>query len=175
LFTQAQTEGLSGKSESDRLTFVALAEHATVVGSTNPCGLFAALLRRQCWHFVTDSDEDAAHARLKHYFYGTPARGAPPPRDLGQPELSPDAAIVRYLQTQLARAGFAGDVFGLVQRNDASWTRERWDQAVCELEQARRAWHQANALNRLGDLTDLGEAFGSREDSAAEGDRLASV
>jgi hypothetical protein len=82
---------------------------------------------------------------------------------------------VRYLQTQLARAGFAGDVFGLVQRNDASWTRERWDQAVCELEQARRAWHQANALSRLGDLTDLGEAFGSREDSAAEGDRLASV
>src|SRR5262250_2034049 len=28
------------RSDSDRLTFLALAEHATVVGSQNPCGLF---------------------------------------------------------------------------------------------------------------------------------------
>src|SRR5439155_9077809 len=67
LFTQAQTQGLIGKSDSDRLTFCALAEHAKVVGSANPCGLFAALVRRQHWHFVTDSDEDVAQARLKTY------------------------------------------------------------------------------------------------------------
>ena len=102
-----------------------------MVGSTNPCGLFAALLHRQCWHFVTDSDEDAAQTRLKHYLYGTSARAAPPPPS-ACPTLSRDAAIVRYVKTHLARAGWQGDVFGLVSREDASWTRERWENAVRE-------------------------------------------
>src|SRR5215470_3049813 len=79
LFAQAQTQDLIGKSDSDRLTFLALAEHAKVMGSANPCGLFAALVRRQQWHFVTDSDEDVAQARLKAYLYGLTARAAPPP------------------------------------------------------------------------------------------------
>src|SRR5499433_2227655 len=148
LFAQAQTHGLIGTSDSERLTFLGLAEHAKVVGVANPCGLFAALVRRQCWHFVTDSDEDAAYQRLKAHLYGADhqTRGSPQPHALAQAELSKDAAIVRYLQTQLARAGFEGDVFGLVSRDDASWTRERWDQAVHELEQARYAWQQGNAL-----------------------------
>jgi hypothetical protein len=169
LFEQAQTQGLIGKSESDRLTFVALAEHATVVGSTNPCGLFAALLHRQCWHFVTDSDEDAAQARLKHYLYGLSARAAPPPPS-ACPALSRDATIVRYVQTHLARAGWQGDVFGLVSREDVSWTRERWENAVHELEQAQRAWQQANVLNRLGDLTGLGEPLDALGAGVAAGD-----
>ena len=175
LFEQAQMHGLIGNSESERLTFLGLAEHARVVGSHNPCGLFVALLRHQCWHFVTDSDEDAAHQRFKAHLYGRDqqTRGTPPPRDLTQPELSKDAAIVRYLQTQLARAGFDGDVFGLVSRDDASWTRERWDNAVHELDQARQAWQQANVLNRLGDLTDLGEPLGSLGVSVAAGDSMA--
>jgi hypothetical protein len=163
LFAQAQTHGLIGTSDSERLTFLGLAEHARVVGSANPCGLFAELVRRQCWHFVTDSDEDAAHQRFKAYLYGTEhqTRGSPQPHALAQPALSKDAAIVRYLQTHLARAGFDGDVFGLVSRDDASWTRERWENAVGELDQARRVWHQGNMLNRLSDLTDLGEPLGS--------------
>src|SRR5262249_46183961 len=162
LFAQAQTHGLIGKSDSERLTFLGLAEHARVVGSANPCGLFAELVRRQCWHFVTDSDEDAAQQRLKAHLYGADpqTRDSPQPHDLTQPALSKDAAIVRYLQTQLVRAGFAGDMFGLVSRDDASWTRERWDNAVCELDQARRVWHQGNMLNRLSDHTDLGERLG---------------
>src|SRR5467141_3434363 len=51
LFEQAQAHGLIGKSDSERLTFLGLAEHAKMVGSANPCGLFAALVHRQCWHF----------------------------------------------------------------------------------------------------------------------------
>ena len=124
LFEQAQAHGLIGKSDSERLTFLGLAEHAKMVGSANPCGLFAALVRRQCWHFITDSDEDAAQQRLKTHLYGAASqtRGAPPPYDLAQAELSKDAAIVRYVQTQLARAGFEGDagLFRSVERRRRS-------------------------------------------------------
>ena len=70
LFEQAQRHGLIGPSDSARLTFLATAEHAWVIGSTNPCGLFAALIRRQRWHYVTESDEDAASLRLKQHLYG---------------------------------------------------------------------------------------------------------
>ena len=65
LFAQAHTQGLIGKSDSERLTFLALAEHAKVVGSQNPCGLFAALVQRQHWHFVTDSDEEIGRASCR--------------------------------------------------------------------------------------------------------------
>ena len=158
LFAHAQTQGLIGKSDSDRLTFLALAEHAKVVGSQNPCGLFAALVQRQHWHFVTDSDEDVAQVRLKTYLYGPAARAATPPATVHS-EFSPDAAIVRYVRTQLARAGWHGDAFDLLSRGDATWTRERWECAAAELVQAQAAWQQTNTLNRLGDLTEVGDAL----------------
>jgi hypothetical protein len=127
------------------------------------------LVRRQCWHFVTDSDEDAAQQRLKTHLYraAPQTRGSPQPQDLAQLALSKDAAIVRYLQTQLARAGFAGDVFGLVSRDDASWTRERWDQAVYELELARSAWQQGNTLNRLGGLIEPETSIGGHNSTTS--------
>jgi len=175
LFEQAHTQELLGKSDSERLTFLGLAEHAKVVGSHNPCGLFAELIRRQCWHFVTESDEDAAYKRLKLHLYGQSdqKRPTPPPALIEPPELSKDAFIVRELQRELERRGFRGDVFAWLHWEDALWTRERWDTAVLELEQAKRAWQQANALNRLGDLTGVGEVFGHLGISAAEGDSMA--
>jgi hypothetical protein len=159
LFEQAQRDGLIGKSDVARLTFVSLAEHARVVGAQNPCGLFAELLRRGRWHFITESDEAVAHQRLKAHLYGRSRQGPclPQPQAL-QPELSKDAAIVRYLQTHLARAGLQVDVFALVHREEPSWTRERWDAAVLELAQAKRTWQRANDLNRLGSLSAL-EAY----------------
>jgi hypothetical protein len=172
LFAQAQTQGLIGKSDSERLTFLALAEHAKVVGSQNPCGLFAALVQRQHWHFVTDSDEDVAQARLKTYLYGPAARAAPPPA-IAPPELSPDAAIVRYVRTQLARAGWQGDAFGLVSHGDPTWTRERWEHATAELAQAQAAWQHANTRNRVGDLMGVWDALDLLGVSAAEADSLA--
>lgn len=172
LYKEAHHQHLLGRSDSDRLTFVALAEHATVVGRTNPCGLFAALLRRQAWHFVTDSDEDAAHARLTHYFYGTPSRAAPE-RAAVVAELSRDATIVRYVQTQLARTGWQGDAFALVSREDTTWTRARWDTAVGELAAAQRVWHQAHTLHRLGELPSVPETREACGVDMALGDRCA--
>ena len=87
---------------------------------------------------MTDSDEDAAHARLKHYLYGTPIR-AEPSSASAPLDLSQDAAIVRYVHTQLARAG----------------------------------WQPANALNRVGEFTDVGDALDSLGVCTAEEDSLA--
>jgi hypothetical protein len=123
------------------------------------------LVRRQQWHFVTDSDEDVAQARLKTYLYGPAARAAPP-------DLSPDATIVRYIRTQLARAGWQGDAFGLVSGGDPTWTRARWECAAAELAQAQAAWQQANTLNRVGHLMDVGDALDLLSVSAAEEDSL---
>jgi hypothetical protein len=171
LFAQAQGQGLIGKSDSDRLTFLALAEHAKIVGSQNPCGLFAALVQRQHWHFVTDSDEDVAQARLKTYLYGPTARAAPPPAT-ALAELSRDAAIVRYVRTQLARAGWQGDAFGLLSHGDPTWTRERWEIATTELAHAQAAWQHANSLNHLGSFADVRDALDLVGVSAAEEDSL---
>jgi hypothetical protein len=173
LFEQAHTRGLIGKSDSERLTFLSLAEHARVVGSHNPCGLFAELIRRKCWHFITESDEDAAYKRLKLHLYGQSDQKRPPPPPAIEPaELSKDAFIVRELQRELERRSFRGDVFAWLHQEDASWTRERWDIAVLELEQAKRAWQQVNALNRLSVLTGGGDGFHFSGATAADGDAM---
>ena len=171
LFEQAQTERLIGKSDSERLIFLATAHHARVIGTTNPCGLLAALIRRKLWHYVTASDQDAASTRLKQYLYRQPPqqRRAPQHTTTESPELSQDAAIVRHVHTELARAGFHGEVFALVSRQDASWTRERWDNAVRELAQARRAWQRANDLNRVGSIPVLEECLASVVSSTEDG------
>jgi len=151
LFAQAQRQGLIDGSDSARLTFVAMAEHARGLGTANPCGLFAALVRRQCWHYVTDRDEDAASVRLKQYWYGSEEPRLPtcPPRAAAPPPLSKDAFMVRELQRELARAGFQGEAFGWVHRAYPEWTRARWDAAVTELTAAQLGWQRANASTCL--------------------------
>ena len=121
---------------------------------------------------MTDSDEEVAQARLKTYLYGPAARAAPPPT-VTPPALSPDAAIVRYVRTQLARTGWHGDAFGLVNREDPTWTRERWERAAAELAQVEAAWQHANALNRVGNLTGVGDARDSLGVFTAEEDSMA--
>ena len=175
LFEQAQRQGLIGTSDRARLTFLATAEHACVIGSSNPCGLFAALIRRQLWHYVTDRDEDAASARLKQHWYGRegPRRPAPPPIPTEPPALSKDAFMVRELYRELARAGFQGDAFGWVHRAYPEWTRARWDHAVAELATAQQGWQRATALNRLDDLTGIEDGLGSLVVTTADGDGTA--
>jgi hypothetical protein len=174
LFEQAQLQGLIGKSDSERLTFLATAEHACIIGSTNPCGLFASLICRQLWHHVTDSDEDAASARLKQHWYGRegPRRPAPPSISTEPPVLSKDAFIVRELHREFTRAGFQGDAFGVVHREYPEWTRARWDHALAELATVQQVWQRANALNRLGDLTGVGDYLGCLVAPTADGDEI---
>jgi hypothetical protein len=137
LHRQAVTKGLVGPSEADRLKFCAAAEHARAVGTINPGGLFARLVRRGWWHFATQTDEDAASRRLKRHLFGDPGgivvHAAVKPRPA---PLSADSVVVREVRAAVARAGGRADPFPLVRAKDPSWTRERWDRASAELEEA---------------------------------------
>jgi len=66
LHRQAVAASMISRSECDRLRFFSAAEHAKAVGSRNPCGLFATVVRDGLWRFITYADERVAHARLKH-------------------------------------------------------------------------------------------------------------
>jgi hypothetical protein len=136
LYDQAVAEGLVTESEWDRLRFVAAAEHARIIGTRNPCGLFVRLIRGDLLHFATHDDETAASARIRQNLYGS----APPDRRAEQgmvlrrePELSEDARLVQEVRAALARAGYRGDAFPLLKRQKPEFTRERWDLAVAEL------------------------------------------
>lgn len=74
LFRQAAARGFIGGSDNDQLQFVAAAIHASVIGSRNPCGLFASLIRRRLWHFATQADEDLAQERIRRHLHGTENR-----------------------------------------------------------------------------------------------------
>ncbi len=143
LYRQAVEEGLVTSSESDRLRVLAAAEHARVVGTKNPSGLFVRLLRSKLWHFMTQDDEDAASARLKRHLFGDRggARGQGPspspalrPVATGGAGLSADARLVREVIAAARQAGFKGDPYHLLRRESAEWTRERYDLATRDLE-----------------------------------------
>jgi hypothetical protein len=137
LYAQAVAAGLVASSEWGRLRFVAAAEHARVIGTTNPCGLFATLVRGGTLHFATEGDETAASVRIRRHLHG-PARPGRPIAEQGEvfrpmPELSADARLVQAARAAAVRAGYRGDAFPLLRREKPEWTRERWDRALEEL------------------------------------------
>ena len=159
--------GLVTSSESDRLKFLAAAEHARVIGTRNPCGLFVRLVRGKLWHYLTQDDEDAANARLKKHLFGgrkeVPVAGQRAPlvgRHAAVPSLSEDARIVQAVRAAALGAGFRGDPFILLRRESADWTRERFDRAASELETNRsgsrpsgdKSMHLSSALSSLGTI-----------------------
>jgi hypothetical protein len=135
LHAQAVARGLVGPSEADRLRFVGAAEHALALGKGNPPGLFMSLVRGRLWRYVTQEEEDRAHARLKREL-----RGEPPPRtgegpvaSWGGRVLSGDALLVREVRSALIRAGIYRDPYAAFARVSPGWTRGRWDRASSEL------------------------------------------
>ena len=140
LFGQAIALGLVTSSERDRLRFVAAAEHARVIGTTNPCGLFVRLIRNGLWPFLTRDDEDTANRRLKRHLYGKPPerKESPPFAVTETVKLSEDARLVQAIRAALARTKYQGDGFAILRRERPEWTRERWDRALAELEQTVR-------------------------------------
>jgi hypothetical protein len=137
LYMQAVSLGLAAASEWGRLRFVAVAEHARVIGTKNPCGLFVRLVRGGLWHFATGDDEEAASVRIRRHLHGEiPQRRIEkvPGGWLGR-ELSDDARVVQAVREGAAKARLKGDPFPLLKREKPEWTRERWDRALAELSQ----------------------------------------
>jgi hypothetical protein len=135
LYEQAVKLGLVKPSEHDRLRFVAAAEHARIIGTKNPCGLFVRLVRGGLLHFVTYDDEVAASVRLRRHLHGGVLDRRPEQRAAipDRTELSPDARLVQAVRAAALRTGYRGDVFPLLRRQKPEWTRERWDRALVEL------------------------------------------
>jgi hypothetical protein len=143
LFDEASRQGLIGTAPADRLTFCALAAHAVRVGEDNPCGLFYRLLHDATrWVYISDADDEAARVRLNTHAYGIgPQRRAPLPLEGSEPPaLSEDARFVDLAKRVLGQASWHGDPFLAVKLHATEWTRERWDQAICELDQLQRVW-----------------------------------
>jgi hypothetical protein len=136
LYEQAVDQGLAPPSEWGRLRFVAAAEHARIIGTKNPCGLFVRLVRGGLYHFATGDDEQAASVRLRKHLFGVPAapQASVGPILRSEPALSADARLVEAVRAAAARARYRGDAFPLLKRAQPEWTRERWDQAVAELD-----------------------------------------
>lgn len=135
LYEQARTEKFVA-GDGDRLRFVSAAEHARTIGTRNPCGLFVHLVRHKLWHFATNADEDAANARLKQHLFGVAKERAPEPPRRQPPALSEDARFVQGLRRAMGHRQLVGDVFTELHRLRPEWTRERWDGATAELDQA---------------------------------------
>jgi hypothetical protein len=64
LFEQACAAGYVQCTDSDRLNFFAMAEHARTVATRNAPGLFAANVRHRRWSVIRLADEDRAQRRL---------------------------------------------------------------------------------------------------------------
>jgi hypothetical protein len=139
LLGQAVARGWVSGSEADRLRFVGAAEHALAIGQGNPAGLFVYLVRGKLWRYLTQADEDRANGRIKAFLRGPepPRVGSSSIRPPSGPALSEDARAVREFRRAFTAARYPGDPFPQVRRHDPSWTRERWDAALAELEGAR--------------------------------------
>ena len=72
LYEQAVAAGRIGRTEAERLTFVALAQHVLARRPRSPGGLFMYLLTKRLFHVITQAEEDAAQQRLKRVGCGAP-------------------------------------------------------------------------------------------------------
>lgn len=156
LHAQAVAARFISSSEADKLAFLAASAHARAVGS-NPCRLFAWMVRGRRFEFITQADEDAARSLLRPPVSRERERPTPAPPHRPEETLSADALLARSVQAALARAGYRGDPLPLVRRERPEWTRERWDAAVAELERPRSASRPAGAMPSVGQtLRELG-------------------
>jgi len=133
LHRQAVDAKVVTPSDSDRLAFVGAAQHALAVGSQNPPGLFAWLIRNRKWAHLTQVDEESARKRLQAWRYGTDPAARTTRESRAGRLLSRDAHLVRTIRQLQMERGCDGDALAELQRRDPSWTRDRWEQACVEL------------------------------------------
>ncbi len=136
LHDQAVTRGLVNGSEAGRLDFLALAERARSQGG-DPSRLFAWLITRRRFEFITIADEERASGRLREHRNG--------PRE----EFRPERATVRRASVEWSdderlvmaciRVGkqTRRDPFSLA-REARGWGRDHWNEIHAAVEQKDR-------------------------------------
>lgn len=67
LHEQAVRAGFARDGEAGKLEFLAAAVHSLSIGARNPEGLFATIVRKGLWAYVTQADEDRARCRLNSF------------------------------------------------------------------------------------------------------------
>jgi hypothetical protein len=142
LHRQAVVRGVVCEGEVGRLRVVAAAEHARSIGDRNPCGLFAAIVGRGLWKFLTSVDEDSASRRLRaHRRAGeAPQPCSSPPASPSRPvaaggDLSADAELLRAVRGALRGRG---DAYLALRCRSGGWTRDRYESAAAELDSQGR-------------------------------------
>lgn len=135
LFDLAIAAGELKGSEHERLMLVTAAEHALVRGLRNPCGLFVHLVKGKLWHYCTNDDEDAARRRINQHLHPESRVMAEKPKNPPKIELSDDARLAQAVVTVANQRRLDG--FFLVRQMRPEWTRDRFNRAVSELEDAR--------------------------------------
>lgn len=156
LFDDAVRFGLMKPSDSERLRFVAAAERALAVGTRNPCGFFARVVRSGLWAHLTQGQEDLASRKIKRHLFGN----STPTCSMGglvrteAQALSQDAKIVMAVKRVISQNGLDIEPFEALRRERNDWTRDRWDKAEAEMENSRLMGFRAEALgqNNAADL-----------------------
>ena len=148
---QAISAGIIDTSEASELTFLAFAERARAHG-TRPGALFTWLLRGKRTQFITQADEDAAHARLREHRNAQGAigkeawpvvieRAGDRPRELTEDE--------RFYELchQIAKRERLDDPFR-VAFIGKRWTRPKWEEVKAGYE-SLKAGNEKGSWNRL--------------------------
>lgn len=126
LCRRAVRAGLVPRSEAGVLNLVAAAGHARRVASRNPAGLFAAVVRRGLWSYISGEDEDRARAAARAVW------GQVRPRVVlrvsgesrGGPGTDADSVADPGDGPSIARAGATwGGLTGPLPQSDAAWVR----------------------------------------------------
>lgn len=137
LHDQARERGLVSGSEAGRMDFLSLAERAKAHGS-NPARLFAWLLAKKKFAFITQADEDAAAARLRELRDGPrqssgavdPLYRSPKPKPTTLTD--DDKVVIACVRTAKQHRGV--DPFTLAQKIKG-WTRDQWLEAHAAYQQ----------------------------------------
>ena len=137
LHRQAVARGVVAEGEAGRLQVLAAAEHARSVGNRNPSGLFASIVGRGLWKFLTSADEDSASRRIRAH---RRAEEATQPRSsvpaspslpaVQGPGLSADGELLRAVRAALCGRG---DPYLTLRCRSGGWTRDRYELAAAEL------------------------------------------
>ncbi len=107
LFEQAAQKGVVKRTQADRLRFFTAAERAKRLGTRNPCGFFAAIVRGGIWRVLSQQDEDRAHGVLKKLERSTDVLAV----------VHSDGPSSAAKKTTLAKAGTAvGNLHALISR-----------------------------------------------------------